>query len=550
MHQKSNSLLFESINHIIEALLFSFGVSVFIQIILYFLNQPFTLISFFVPFILYPLYRFLFSRKIKLNLNIIIAYSIIALLSVVLIQYFNTFIEHSFDGNMYHGEAMIQMLNGWNPVYNTNAYAQSIGYEWAVLYPKFTWIYSAFWIQLTGNSSAGMLLNALIAIITTLKVFLFTHKKTQSKWIAILVSMVVLFNPIFIEQIHTFYVDALMGNLLLLLIIYNLELAEDFSYNRLFYISLISILMINIKFTGFAFAGLIDLASFLYLLIKQKSNAFKYFIAGIFIIVLGVGVIGYSPYLVNLLNRRHIFFPLMGENKWDIVSFMIPEPMLPLRSYERFLYSLSMGKPYLENLLKIEEHGYLYYDQRIGGFGSQFFKLLILSTITIGSALILHIKRIKLYEAFMFVLYGVTILANFRNIWWARYAPQLWFVIPLSLIILFKSKRVKLLSYTLSFFMIFLVIYQTQDIYKHTFERDRFVTQEALDVYSTLRQRNDLVFFVEGGVLNQFSVFEEFKSREYGLDIKSVLYEIPSEPYECYRLDNYKICVVIENELE
>ena len=550
MNQTMNTHFKSITENIIEFLLFSFGISVLFQILLYFLNLTLSPFSFFLPIFIYPFFRAYVKKAKVLNWHIPIVYIIIALVSFLLILYFNGFIEHSFDGNMYHGEAMVQMLKGWNPVFNTNAYASSIGYEWAVLYPKFTWIYSAFWIQLTGFSSTGMLLNAFIALITTLKVILFTLKKTQSIWIAFVVGLFVLLNPIFIEQLHSFYVDALMSNLLLLLILYNLELAEDFDYSRLFFIVLISILIINTKFTGFAFAGLIDLATFSYLVLKHKELAIKYFFAGIIIIIIGVGVIGYSPYFVNLLNSRNIFFPLMGENKWDIISYMIPEPMIPLRSYERFLYSLRMGKPYLENLLKIEENGYLYYDQRIGGFGSQFFKLLILSSIIIVTSIFTKIRRIKLYEAFMFVLYGVTILINFRNIWWARYAPQLWYIIPLSLMLLLISKKLKAIKTTLALFMVLLVVFQAQDIYKHTYERDQFITQEAKIVYDTLRKKEDLIFYVDGGALNQFAVFEEFKAREYGLDIETVLYAAPSEPNECYRLDNYRICVVIENELD
>lgn len=290
MNYKDKSFFTLVLNHLIEFSLFSFGISVFIQILMYFLGFELSIIPFIIPFGVYPLYRFIIEREVKFDRTILVTYLVFIVFSIFLINYFKNFIEHSFDGNMYHGEAMIQMLKGWNPVYNLNKYASSIGYEWSVLYPKFTWIYSAFWIKLTGISSTGMLLNTFIAIITTLKVFIFIKNRTSSIVVSLIASIIVFCNPIFIEQIHTFYVDALMSNLLLLLIIYNLELAEEFSFNRLFYISIISILVINIKFTGFAFAGLIDLATFSYFIIKHKNYALKYFIAGIFIIFIGVGV--------------------------------------------------------------------------------------------------------------------------------------------------------------------------------------------------------------------------------------------------------------------
>lgn len=546
-----NQISFKSIsNHLIESLLFSFGISVLIQIMFYFLNLNFSIIPFFVPFIIYPLFTRWIKKQTEWDINIIFSYLIIALLSLLFILYFRQFIEHSFDGNMYHGEAMIQMLWGWNPIHNTNAYASSYGFEWAKLYPKFTWIYSAFWIQLTGISSSGMFLNAFIGIITSLKAYLFAKEKTQSKLASWIVAIIVLLNPIFIEQLHTFYVDALMSNLLLLLIIYNLELADDFNLSHLFYIGLISVLLINIKFTGFAVAGLIDLATFTYLMLKRRSYAVKYFIGGVFIIFFGVGVFGYSPYVVNLLNGRHIFFPLLGPDKWDIITSLIPEPMLQLRSYERFLYSLRMGSTYLENLFTIKEYGYLYYDQRIGGFGSQALKLFILATGIIVTYIIVNIKKIKLHETLMLILFGMTIMINFRNIWWARYATQLWYIIPFAIIILLNTKKTLIIKIPLVLIILSLVLFQSQDIYKHTYERDRLITEEARVIYKTLRERDDLIFFVDGGGTDQFTVFEEFKSRENGVDIKTVLYDFPTDPYECFRIDNYKICVVIENEAE
>lgn len=531
-------------NHIVEGLLCSFGMSVLFQIVLYFLNLPFSLFSFFLPFILYPLFQhFVLKRKTD-PFNILVAYAVILFISLGFMAYFKLFLEHSFDGNMYHGESMVQILKGWNPVYNTNPYVHSYGFEWSILYPKFTWIYSAFWIKLTGMSSSGMFLNAFVGIITSIKIYLYVDKRIKSKLFGIIIGVLVFLNPIFIEQLHSFYVDALMSNLLLLLILYNLELTEEFSLDKLFYITLISVLLINIKFTGFAFAGLIDLAAFIFLIVTNRKNAFKYFIAGILIIVFGVVIFGYSPYIVNILKGRHIFYPLLGKDKWDIITSLIPEPMLQLRTYERFLYSLSMGKPYFENLFSLQEHGYLYYDQRIGGFGGQFFKLLILSITIIGLTILLRIKKLKLNEVLIFIFFSISILINFRNIWWARYAAHLWYLVPLAVYVLFAHSKFQFIKNTIIFLIVFLVIFQSQDIYKHTFERDRLITEEAYTVYESLRLRNNLTIYVDGAGINQFSVFEEFKSRENGLDIKTVLYELPTVPYECFRLDNYQLCVV------
>ncbi|HCT63581.1 MAG TPA: hypothetical protein DIC19_05725 [Erysipelotrichaceae bacterium] len=539
----ANSVL----ENLIQLILFTIVGSVLIQTIIYFLGFKLTIVSFILPFFVYPIYQIYIAKKRRISIpDLLIAYLLYLLVVFILLTYFSNFIEHSYDGNMYHGETMVQLLWGWNPIYDKDLHFYTYATQWSVLYPKLTWIYGALWLKLTDMSSSAMIMNSLIAIIVSLKTYLFASKHLKNKIYGLILAIIVLVNPIFIEQIHTFYVDAMIGNLTLLLLIYNLEYTEEFSLSSLINIAFISIILINVKFTGFVFAGLIDLGAFIYLLVKHKKQALHYFLNGIYLLIIGVVIIGFSPYMNNIINLRHIFFPLMGKDKWDIISFLIPEQIINLRPYDRFIYSLSMGKSIRENLSYFGEYGYLHYDQRIGGFGGHFLKLLVISSSIIGVYVLSSIKKIKLNFLLIISMFFITIIANYQNIWWARYAPQLWFIIPVAMFALIIKARNIYIHLPILIIISYLVLFQSIDIYKNTLDMDLTVTKEIKSVYETLRKEDDLTLFINTNNRNLFSVFEEYRSIEHGLDIKKIIIEEPNALYTCYRVDNYHICSVRE----
>ena len=154
---------------------------------------------------------------------------------------------------------------------------------------------------------------------------------------------------------------------------------ENYNLKSVFNIVVVSIILINIKFTSFAFAGLIDLSAFIYYLIKDRKIALKIVVYGIVILLIGL-FIGYRPYLVNLLEGRNIFWPLVGENSWvssNDIGFVELENM---RSIELFIYSITHGN-YFNSLIDFTSKGYLYYDQRIGAMGMHFSKFLFLGPV-------------------------------------------------------------------------------------------------------------------------------------------------------------------------
>lgn len=513
--------------------------SVLLQVILYFFNfsiNLYVLLFSLIPYLLFE--NILFTKK---NMYKRVTFSILvyAFLIVICLYYYSHFIDHSFDGNMYHGEVMVQLIYGWNPIFNSNIYLDTYGMVWGNLYPKFSWIIGSLFMSLSSVSSAGMLLNALIAILATIKTYIFS-KKYLNTYLSVTAALIVFMNPIFIEQIHTLYVDSTIANFMVLLIIYNFELMTEYSIKDQVLVILISIALINLKFSSFAFAGFIDLSTFIYFLIKNRILAIKVFISGIIILILGVLIIGYSPYIVNVIENRNIFFPLMGKDKWDVVSSLILEPLLKLRSYERFFYSITNGE-YLNSLVNYDSWGYMLYDQRIGGFGFNYAKLLAIFSF---SFLLFSIKvkfKFRLGSSLLFILFLISIIANYRNIWWARYAPHLWLLVIVIVYLLNSIINKKWIKNLITSLILFLVLQQSFDIYKLTLERDLFVTKQATDVYDFYLNQDEINLYINNGNANQFIVYEEYKQKEYGLNI-NISFDAPIIENKCYPLEVYSIC--------
>lgn len=515
--------------------------TVLAQMIFYFFNFGFTQYLIFIALIPYIYFEKYFFGKDNSLLRIFISFFLYIILFFALLSYFSIFLDHSFDGNMYHGEVMIQLIYGWNPIYNSNVYIDSYGMVWGNLYPKFSWVIGSFFIDLTKKSSAGMILNGLIAVIAYIKTYKFS-KHYLCKWLSFTVATIAILNPIFIEQIHTLYVDSTIYNFLLILIIFNLEIMDNYDFYKQIMIVFITIALINLKFSSFAFAGFIDLSAFIYFLIKDRKKALKIFLSGIVAIIIGVGIIGYSPYIINILEKRNIFFPLMGKDKWDVVTSLILEPLEKLRSYERFFYSITNGL-YLDSLFNFDSWGYMLYDQRIGGFGFNFFKLSLISAISI-LVYLWKFKKIQLQYLIIMLLFFISVMANYRNIWWARYAPHLWIIVPLIIFVLNSLFQKKIIIKNITTFIVFsLVLQQSYDIYKYTLERDLFVTKQATDVYDKYIGVSDVILTVIPRTTRSFITFEEYKEKEYGLDVSINLSDDPQYVLDCTQLEVYTICI-------
>jgi hypothetical protein len=153
--------------------------------------------------------------------------------------------------------------------------------------------------------------------------------------------------------------------------------------------------------------------------------------AGILTLFLGVLFAGYNPYILNIIERGHPFWPLYGENSVDIIQAQIQlentKYLLGKNPVQRFfsLFLLESSIPFdPRQIFHIARSGS--YDLRIGGFGVFFIEIFIVCAV-IGFFPLYKNKTSARRQIFFpcIVLLAITLIMP-EN-WWARYIPWFWF---------------------------------------------------------------------------------------------------------------------------
>lgn len=520
-----------------------FGIVLF-QSIFFLLNLKISNITILLATAVWIAYRYFFCDCKKILKDTIIAIIIVWFGILLLNLYFTQFHETTYDGSYYHGNAIVEMLNGWNPFYEANNYEQTGVTIWADYYPKATWIFSAVMIKLFNHLSSGMIINTLVSIITACYIFLFLSERKINKIFCFIIAMAMFLNPITIEQMHTYYVDALLGNLVTLLLMMGIEIMEQYDWRKNVLILLVSVIMINIKFTGFGFAGIINLFIWIYFLIKDRRNALNYMYFGIAMVLIAVLVIGFSPYLINILNLRHIFYPIAGKNAQDVVTYLIPTELIGKNPIYKLIYSIFLGTDIKGNLMDFSETAYLLYDERIGAFGNMFGKLVVLSGLVyLGSFIYVLKKKIAISLPYLLAFLGLTIsiLANYQNIWWFRYAPQIWLYIGIAIWILAKCQ----FKWS-SLLLCGLIVFQSYHIFNNTYETDYAKSRSIEEFYQEYFDKTITVQIKSNDLsdIYWFDAYEQARAKQEGVNLVIVHDQEVLNPKKCHFMHSYKICPV------
>lgn len=170
------------------------------------------------------------------------------------------------------------------------------------------------------------------------------------------------------------------------------------------------------------------------LIYGKKQRIMEYALFCLIVGLIAVFGICYHPYVTNWLNNGHPLFPLLGGTA-DIMTYNTPEELLHHNRFVNFVISVfSISLPSV--------------DQRLGGFTPLFVVLLPLALVSIGYC---YVKAKYFMSWFGYI--AICIIAScflFEQSWWARYIPQLWLLVPLSVytLILFPINRtMKLVRY-------------------------------------------------------------------------------------------------------
>lgn len=447
--------------------------------------------------------------------------------------------DFSWDGQSYHQEAIIQLRNGWNPMYNNDLYEylgtkMSDGFLapfWISHYPQGLWYLQTLFFDLTNSIETGKAINMLLMTSLFYITMPITINKMKNKYLAILVSLIVVFNPVVISQVFTFYNDATVYLLFTLLVVLSLYwfLERDWYIYLPSLVSVI-IIVINIKFTALGYtmiAILLPLTLIVMNAFKEKSikSMFikKYNIT--YIVVLGslffgILVVGKTSYVNNFTENGHPFYPLVGENKVDIMSYNYVNGIQEAGRIEGLYISQisevnnDKNGPIVSKFpLSISNNELIQLvnpDTRIGGFGPLFGAVLLVSIIGL---ILVTTKKFVRNQSILFVISLIVLISVLINpeTWWARYVPQFWLLPVLFIIMMdrFTGKKVKIISIlTLCLILVNSVVTLENQI-RWQYQTQNYLNQQ-MDI---LRKENVAV---------EFASFKSNRQRfkEYGVSFK------------------------------
>lgn len=322
----------------------------------------------------------------------------------------------SFDGNYYHQEIITALCSGWNPYRHTMDFPGLM--MWDYHYAKALEIIAADIVALTGRLESGKAVNLMLASGTLLLSYHFIREtlKVAKKKAAMVLSALVVLNPVVICQIFTYYIDFSLYLYWVITLIASVSIAKK-GDTLLHYIILdcTVILAIGTKFNAFFIEGvMIGIAILGYCLYGHKETVKTYLLNILAIGIFGAFIIGYHPYVTNTLLQGNPLYPLIGNPDVDIMTPTTPPEFLESNRFINFFRSIFSLMPPS-------------FDSRKGGFGPIFGLIFLISVAT----LLVKIYKEKRISVFSYIM--LCILAScfiFEQSWWARYNPQLWLLVP------------------------------------------------------------------------------------------------------------------------
>lgn len=403
-------------------------------------------------------------------------FSILFLAFILLILYFLSIylFDVSWDGMSYHQETIVRLKNGWNPVYEKTDYIHA---DWIEPYQKGIEIMQSVIYSVTNKIESAKLLNFTLFFASFLIVFEALKVVSNSTFLRLFWTVLTVLSPIVLVQIFTLYIDFayyLLTVSLISCVVLILNSGEKKKYFLRFIP--ICVLLCSIKFSTIPTFIIISGSLLIYLLTKSQKKHLKLFGFSYILIFFFLIITTFNPFITNLKSGKHIFHPLMGKERIDIMKGNMPSYMWGKNKFIKFGYSLfsetdnsystkdpesGKFKPKIPLTLRDGEFEKMIRpDVRLSGFGPMYSGIFIFTIAVLVMIPLLNyykkftfnekeISNIKSIYLIIFILL-ITILIN-PEFWWARYTPQLWLISVLTLIMIwnFKFKIFQFLKYLL-----------------------------------------------------------------------------------------------------
>lgn len=433
-----------------------------------------------------------------------------------------SFFDMSWDGLWYHQTAVYRMSKGWNPlfdplaIFNPNPDMQT----WIRHYAKGPWYVALALFTTTGNIEMAKAAPWIVLSASFFAVFAAALDFSVNRGKAILIAVLVCFNPVVLFELASYLVDGLMISFLAIFVAALLRWFKRPTILIIVIMAASAILCINAKMTGLVYLSFFCLAGWLYSLIKRRDLLFRCTTILFIPYALGVLIFGFNPYVTNTLYRGNPFYPMLGSAAYPslaqrgedpIEMWETPHNMMGKSRFVRLGYAI-FGRPGAQpyyigqdaSLMWPFDVGwkdfsmYYFHDVRISGFGPLFSGVLLLSLVLLGIVFF----RPAIPRIVLILTLCAIVLPLFMSIhtWWARYGPQLWWL-PITGIIAglaFSDRRwIKGIAYSLAA----ILLLNTALIAMVHFKWEVDATRTTYEQMAYLRQKKeievDLQYFIE-----------------------------------------------------
>ena len=397
-------------------------------------------------------------------------FAVVALLCAV---YASLFLDRSrYDGPAYHKPPVIEMKNGWNPIWEYNS-ARDQGHEtywdWSLdrwwfqtkHFPKADWYINAVFYAFSGNLDLGHLTRVFYVFVTFIVVFaaitsIFHLPNYQSFFL----SLIAAWNPYAVYQIFSGYLDGALGSCLTILFFAFAAYLKNKDKRFLPFVVASIVIAVNLKFTGAVYVAVFLICMLIpsvvsawalrTLRLKNKKNksegegrkehlCIDRTLTGSLVLATVLAlIVGINPYLYHLYHHYTPFYPLhtvRSVDKADNVDFMktLTEDYVgDANRVQQFIFQYlltSDNDKVMPDNRESKEHGvHTITVSRIPfGPGNNLSRFGNFFLIPMWFSLFMMplIRRKEVW--FLLIAVWVTIWIQ-PHIWYARYIPHLWVV--------------------------------------------------------------------------------------------------------------------------
>ena len=436
------------------------------------------------------------------------------------------FYDLSSDGQTYHQRAVAALAGGWNAVYDESG----TGDERIDHYVWGPWIHSAVIYLVTGRMEEAKAINGLMMLASFfIAVGTFLAVRHVKGWEAVALGTALTLNPVAITQSLSFMVDGQLAALIATIVCLAAYIAigQDDSTNLMWIpLGASAVLLISTKLSAVAYFVVLFGGITLWFTVTRPRR-FRV-AAGTTAVaaLLGIGVAG-TPLVSNSVHHGTPFFPMIAA--YDMNPQM-PANFVGKSTGEKLITSLfseaQLGTsptkwktPFTVSHQELDrfENGEL----RAGGFGPLFGGAILLAFTALVTGAVSE-REPALPRRFILWLVVLVLVSTVVNpeAWWARFAPQLWLIPILGVLMCLLSFRplTRILGYTL----LAVIVANSLLIARVYFESQARYRREYVGQWETIIARRPEVAKV---------YFSNFYANQLRFDSLGLQYEaVPSAP--------------------